>query len=43
MKRNLYILSFVFIFYISCSEDSTSNSEKFVDIDILNFADIAIS
>ena len=28
---------------VSCSDDSVTSTDKLVDIDILNFADIAIS
>ena len=43
MKPKSIHLIFCFLFIISCSDDNISSSEKLVDIDILNFADIAIS
>ena len=43
MKRNfIYFILYLF-FMVSCSDDSVTNTDKLVDIDILNFADIAIS
>ena len=43
MKRNLIYFILYLFFMVSCSDDSVANSDKLVDIDILNFADIAIS
>ena len=43
MKLNLIYFIICFIFFLSCSKEPTSTSEKSVDIDILNYADIAIS
>ena len=43
MKHNYIYFIICFIFFLSCSKEPTSTSEKFVDIDILNYADIAIS
>ncbi len=43
MKRNLIYFILYFFFMVSCSDDITTNTDKLVDIDILNYADIAIS
>ena len=43
MKRNLIYFILYFFFMVSCSDDSVTNTDKLVDIDILNYADIAIS
>ena len=43
MKRNLIYFILYFFFMVSCSDDSVASKDKLVDIDILNFADIAIS
>ena len=42
MKLNsIYFI--IYLFIVSCSDDSVTNSNELIDIDILNFADIAIS
>ena len=43
MKRNLFYFILYLFFMVSCSDDSVASKDKLVDIDILNFADIAIS
>ena len=43
MKRNLFYFILYLFFMVSCSDDSVTSTDKLVDIDILNFADIAIS
>ena len=43
MKRNLIYFILYLFFMVSCSDDSVASTDKLVDIDILNFADIAIS
>lgn len=43
MKRNLIYFILYLFFMVSCSDDSVTSTDKLVDIDILNFADIAIS
>ena len=43
MKRNLIYFILYLFFMVSCSDDSVASKDKLVDIDILNFADIAIS
>jgi len=43
MKRNLIYFILCLFFMVSCSDDSVASKDKLVDIDILNFADIAIS
>ena len=43
MKLNSIYFIIYFLFIVSCSDDSVTNSNELIDIDILNFADIAIS
>ena len=43
MKRNLIYFILYLFFMVSCSDDSVTSTDKLVDIDILDFADIAIS